>query len=85
MRISVKNENMACWIDGEVFATVPDLICLFDRRANAQISNPDCRPGQAVSVALLPSPEIFRTDKGLSIFGPRYAGIEQPYAWPGDP
>ena len=29
MQVSVKNENMACWINGQVFATVPDLICMF--------------------------------------------------------
>ncbi len=82
MKISVKNENMACWCDGEVLATVPDLICLIDRRAGRQISNPDCHVGQAVSVVLLPAPEVFRTEQGLCIFGPGYAGVDAPYAWP---
>ena len=82
MRISVKNENMACWVDGTVLATVPDLICLFDRDTGGQISNPDCAVDQNVSVVLLPSPEAFKTAKGLAIFGPNYAGIDQPYNWP---
>ncbi len=82
MVVSVKNENMACWIDGTVYATVPDLICLFDRSQGAQISNPDCFEGQDVSVVLLPAPGIFRTRQGLEIFGPRYAGVDTPYAWP---
>lgn len=83
LSISVKNENMACWLDGEVFATIPDLICLFDDQTGAQISNPDCVLNQAVTVLLLPAPEVFRTPKGLSIFGPKYAGIDRPYVWPG--
>ncbi len=82
MRVSVKNENMACWLDGAVLATIPDLICLFDIQTGAQISNPDCVQGQRVAVVLLPSPDAFRTPKGLSIFGPSYAGVNTPYAWP---
>ncbi len=83
MRISVKNENMACWLNGKTYATVPDLICLFDAETQDQISNPDCRVDQSVKVVLLPAPAVFRTEKGLSIFGPEYAGIDQPYTWPG--
>jgi len=82
MRVSVKNENMACWVDGTVYATVPDLICLFDRATGMQIPNPDCAQGQEVSVVLLPSPDVFRTERGLQIFGPAYAGVDAPYAWP---
>lgn len=85
MRVSVKNENMACWINGDVFATIPDLICIFDRQTGAQISNPDCKAGQEVAVVLLPAPAVFRTPEGLEIFGPAYAGIDAPYKWPGDP
>lgn len=83
MRISVKNENMAAWIDGEVLATVPDLICIIDKDAKAQVSNPDVEIDQSVSVVLLPSPAAFRTPKGLEIFGPKYAGIDHDYCWPG--
>jgi uncharacterized protein len=75
MRISVKNENMACWLDDAVFATVPDLICLFDMDSGAPIANPDCHEGQRVGVVILPAPEPFLTRKGLAIFGPNYAGI----------
>lgn len=79
MRVSVKNENMACWIDGNVVATIPDLICIFDQDTGAHISNPDVKLGQRVVVIFLPSPDAFRTEFGLDIFGPRYAGIDQPY------
>ncbi len=76
MRVSVKNENMACWLDDAVFATVPDLICLFDMDNGALIANPDCHEGQRVGVVILPAPDPFLTEKGLSVFGPEYAGID---------
>ncbi len=83
MKVSVKNENMACWLDGKVYATVPDLICIFDTRTQAPIANPDCAVAQSVTIVILPAPEAFRTPKGLKTFGPAYAGITEPYAWPG--
>lgn len=82
MRISVKNENMACWLDGAVYATVPDLICLFDTDNGTPIANPDCSAKQAITVVILPAPEQFLTDKGLSIFGPNYAGIDAKFRTP---
>ena len=83
-RVSVKNENMALWIDGRAFATVPDLICLLDEEAGDPISNPDCHNGQRVSLLVLSGPEAFKTENGLEIFGPKYAGIDMEYAWPGE-
>ncbi|MEL7463854.1 MAG: DUF917 domain-containing protein [Pseudomonadota bacterium] len=82
-RVSVKNENMALWIDGRVFATIPDLICLFDEETGGSISNPDCHGGQQVSLVVLSGPEAFKTENGLEIFGPKYAGIDTEYAWSG--
>ena len=29
MRIRLKNENVVAWLDGDVLATIPELICLF--------------------------------------------------------
>ncbi len=82
--MSVKNENMALWIDGRVFATIPDLICLFDDETGYPISNPDCRNGQLASLVVLSGPEAFKTENGLQIFGPRYAGIDMEYSWSGE-
>ena len=82
MTISVKNENMACWLDGRVVATVPDLICLFDVNTGAPIPNPDVTDGQDIAVVILPSPEPFTSPRGLSIFGPAYAGVDAAYQSP---
>lgn len=82
LTISVKNEHMACYLDGRVLATVPDLICLFDRVTGAPVTNPDVRQDQALAAVLLPAPAQFLSDLGLSVFGPRYAGIEADYQTP---
>lgn len=82
MAISVKNENMACWIDGAVHATVPDLICLFDADTGLSVANPDVHPGQNITVVVLPAPDPFKSEFGLSIFGPNYAGIDAEFRTP---
>ncbi len=82
MRVSVKNENLVCWINDAVFATIPDLICLFDLDTGAPIANPDCYKGQNICIVILPAPAPFLTAEGLASFGPRYAGIDADFATP---
>ena len=83
LRIDVKNENLVAWINDAVYATIPDLICVFDKDTGKQISNPDVQVGTQMSMVLLPAPDVWRTDKGLAAFGPRYAGLQERYRWPG--
>ena len=82
MRISIKNENMACWLDGKVLATVPDLICLFDTETGTPVANPDVTEAQNITVVVLPAPTPFTSPKGLSVFGPKYAGVNTPFVSP---
>ena len=78
-RVLVKNENLAGWLDDSVHVTIPDLICLFDSASGQPIANPHVVAGQAVTVVLLPAPIAFTSSKALSVFGPSYAGIDEPY------
>lgn len=78
-RITLKNENMAAWRDGVVEVTIPDLICLLDTDSGAPVTNPNYHDGQTVAVVVLPAPAAFATARGLAVFGPRYAGIDQDY------
>jgi len=77
--ILVKNENLAAWLDDEVRVTIPDLICLFDKETGQPVTNPHAHVGQKVDIVLLPAPVEFTSSKGLSVFGPAYAGIDAPY------
>ena len=79
-RIWLKNENLLGWKNGEVHATIPDLICLIDTKSGAPITNPNYYEGQQVAVIILPAPEAFTSPKGLEAFGPRYAGLDMDYS-----
>ena len=78
-KISVKNENMVGWLNDSVCVTIPDLICLIDADTGHPVNNPNASPGLLVSVVLLPSPDVFRTTRGLNAFGPAYAGVDVDY------
>ncbi len=78
-RIDLKNENLIARLDGEVQATIPDLICVIDTDTALPVTNPHFRTGQNVAVILLKAPAPFTTPRGLEIFGPAYAGLDSPY------
>lgn len=81
-QIAVKNENLSGHLNGEVHATIPDLICLFDTENGHPVTNPDYHTGQSVAVVILPAPQAFLSDRGLASFGPHYAGVEAPFQSP---
>lgn len=78
-RIWLKNENMIGWFNGEVHATIPDLICMIDTDTAEPVTNPNYHAGQNVAIIVLPAPAPFLTAKGLKAFGPEYAGLDQDY------
>jgi len=79
MKIWFKNENMICWLNDEVLATPPDLICVVDIKTGYPITNPHCKKDMKVSVLGFKAPEIWRTERGLSILNPRFFGFEVDY------
>ncbi|MEL6573216.1 MAG: DUF917 domain-containing protein [Pseudomonadota bacterium] len=74
-KIGLKNENLVAWKDDAVHATIPDVICLIDTLTGEVVQNPHFEQGQTVAVVILPAPKAFLTERGLSIFGPAYAGL----------
>lgn len=79
MKIWFKNENMMCWLDEKVVVTPPDLICVVETGTGYPITNPHCRRNMKVSVIAFKAPEIWRTERGLSILNPRFFGFEEDY------
>ncbi len=75
-KINYKNENMISWLNNEVHATIPDLICLIDTNNNEPVTNPNHKKGMNVAVIILPAPNDFLSEKGLQAFGPNYLGYE---------
>lgn len=78
-KIWLKNENMIGRLNGEVHATIPDLICMIDTDTGKPVTNPNYEVGQNVAIVILPAPEAFTSPKGLSAFGPEYLGLKAPY------
>ena len=78
-RIWFKNENIIAWRDDKVDVTVPDLICLLDVEERVPVLNPWVRKGQSIAVFGLPAPNIWRTPKGIEVFGPRYFGFRSKF------
>ena len=77
--IDIKNENLVGRLNGEVHATIPDLITLIDEKTGEPVTNPNYSIGQKVSVLILPAPEEFLSAKGLAAFGPSYVGLKQDF------
>jgi DUF917 family protein len=56
LRIETENEFLMVLVDGHPRATVPDLICLLDRRTNRPLAVDALRRGDEVFVLVLPAP-----------------------------
>ncbi|TIC88621.1 DUF917 domain-containing protein [Nocardioides sp. GY 10113] len=79
VRIEIQNENLVVLDDGEVLASVPDLITLVDSASAQAISTEMVRYGQRVSVLAWPCDQLWRTPRGLDIAGPRAFGYDLDY------
>lgn len=77
-RIDFQNENIASYLNDELDVTVPDLICMIDGSGDP-MTTPDFGIGDEMHVIALPAPEMWTTEKGLAIFGPRHFGIDCDY------
>jgi DUF917 family protein len=81
-RVWFKNENLISWLDGKIYVTCPDLICVVDRRTGIGLQNmvkTGIYNGSEVVVLGIKAPELWRTSKGIEIFGPRHFGYDLEY------
>jgi DUF917 family protein len=79
MRIRFQNENLMASVDGNIVATVPDLISILDMETAQAITTENLRYGYRVTVVGIPTPEIMRTEKALKVWGPRYFKLDTDY------
>ena len=81
-RLWYKNENLLCWIDDVLRITTPDLIALVDARTGEGIYNwDDDGParGRCCTVIGRRAHELWRSPRGLELFGPRHFGFDVDY------
>ena len=76
LTIDFQNENLIARIDGEVVASVPDLICVLDSADGEPITTEMLRYGFRVCVVGLPAPRELCTEQALSVVRPRAFGYE---------
>lgn len=78
-KIWVKNENLVAWLDGTVDAMPPDLICNLDPKTGDAIGGAGLG-GYAlnteVAIVGIAAHPMWRTAKGIEVFGPRYFGYD---------
>jgi DUF917 family protein len=79
MKIQFQNENLVAMIDGEVVASVPDLISILDLETAEPITTERLRYGYRVVVIGIPCDPKWRTPKALEVVGPRYFGYDVDY------
>lgn len=78
-RIELQNENLLVLEDGEVLASVPDLITIVDSETGHAISTEMLRFGQRIAVLAWACDLLWRTPRGLELAGPRAFGYDLPY------
>lgn len=79
LELEFRNEHLVARINGQVRATVPDLITVLDSETGEHIGADRLRYGQRVTVMVVKAPDIWRTERGLSLLGPRAYDIDCDY------
>ena len=77
--VEFQNENLVARRDGQVIASVPDLICLLDSEVATAITTERLRYGQRIVAMAIPTPEIMRTEAALQVWGPKAFGYDIPF------
>lgn len=78
LRSWIQNEHIFAWQDGKAAVMPPDLIIFVDGKGHG-ITNDNLKPGLEISVVAAKAPEVWRSGKGLELFGPRHFGLDYDY------
>jgi uncharacterized protein len=79
LRLEAGHEYHAVLEDGELLATVPDIITVFDVHSGETVPVRELRYGLRVVVLALPSPPLWLRPEGLRLVGPRAFGLAVDY------
>ena len=79
IRLELQNENLVALERGEVLASVPDLITVLDAETADAIATERLRYGQRVTVIAFACDPVWRTERGITLTGPRAFGYDFDY------
>ena len=74
----IKNEHIFAWLDTKPIVMPPDLIMFLDK-SGCGVTNDTLKQGLEVSIIAARAPDIWRTPKGLTYFGPKHFGFDYEY------
>lgn len=81
-KVFVKNENNVTWLDGKPDAMAPDFIANLDPKTGDTINPPTLGAyivNQEVVLVGWPNSDLWRTPRGIEVFGPRHFGYDFDY------
>ena len=76
LEIEFQNEFLIAFINGEVVATVPDLICIVTEEEGEPVTTEVLRYGTRVAVIAVPAPAQLKSEVALEVVGPRAFGYD---------
>lgn len=79
LTVAFQNEHLVAERDGQVVASVPDLIAMLDVETGLPITTESLRYGFRVAVLGIPCDARWRTPAGLGLVGPGYFGYAIEY------
>lgn len=77
--VEFQNENIYAEVEGDIVATVPDLICFVDAATFTPITTEHLKYGKRALLVALPCDPAWRTPGGLKLAGPRWFGLDVDY------
>ncbi|MFX1251578.1 MAG: DUF917 domain-containing protein [Promethearchaeota archaeon] len=73
LKIFYQNEYLLSWLDNRPFITCPDSLCIVDAKTGYGLTpwEEDFEKGRLIVVFAREAPKIWRSEKGLKVFGPQ--------------
>lgn len=75
VRVEAADEYLMVLADGAMAVSVPDIICVLDRRSFAPVAVDELRAGCGVDIVSFPAPAAWRCDGAAALVGPDAFGL----------
>lgn len=79
LQVDFQNENLVAKMGNRYLASVPDLIVILDAESYRPITTERLRYGYRTIVIGIPCEDVWRSEEGLRVVGPKYFGYDVEY------
>lgn len=77
--VFIQNENVFAFQNNKIVAMAPDIISFLEYPSGKPICNSEVSRGMDIAVIAIPSPNILRTSRALSVIGPNSFGYKMEF------